>query len=86
MNAMVEQALISKIRELSAQQLAEVEDFVEFLAAKSRKRAAFDRLLAIAPALEAAGVESMGEAEVAAEIAAARAGRHPAKATGADRS
>ncbi len=51
MNATVEQALISKIKTLSPQQVAEVEDFVEFLVAKARKRAALDRLLAIAPAL-----------------------------------
>ena len=49
MNATVEQVLISKLRSLSPQQVAEVEDFVEFLAAKSRKRTALDRLLAIAP-------------------------------------
>jgi hypothetical protein len=51
----VEQSLMSKIRTLSPQQVAEVEDFVEFLATKARKRSALDRLLAIAPALEAAG-------------------------------
>ena len=72
MNATVEQSLISKIRTLSPQQVAEVEDFVEFLAAKSKKRAAIDRLLAIAPALEAAGVAPMSEDEIAAEVKAAR--------------
>lgn len=70
-------------------------DFVEFLAAKSAKRAAFDRLLAIAPGLEAAGVERLGEDEIAAEVTAARADRRAhlaasaasaAKAAGADRS
>ena len=55
MNAAGKQSLISKIRTLSPQQVAEVEDFVEFLAAKTRKLAALDRLLAIVPALEAAG-------------------------------
>lgn len=75
MNATVEQSLIAKIRTLSPQQVAEVEDFVEFLAAKSRKRAGMDRLLAIAPALEAAGVEPMSEDEIADEVKAARAER-----------
>jgi Protein of unknown function (DUF2281) len=75
MNATAEQSLISKIRTLSPQQVAEVEDFVEFLAGKSKKRAAFDRLLAIAPALEAAGVTPMTEDEIAAEVKAARAQR-----------
>ncbi len=73
MNATVEKALISKLRTLSPQQVAEVEDFVEFLAAKSRKHAALDRLLAIAPALEAAGIAPMTEDEIAAEVKAARA-------------
>ena len=70
MNATVEQALMSKIRTLSPQQLAEVDDFVEFLAARSKKSAALDRLLAIAPALEAAGIEPMSEDEIAAEVKA----------------
>lgn len=56
-------------------QRAEVEDFVDFLTAKIRKRAAFDRLLAIAPALEAAGVELMSEEEIDAEVKAVRAER-----------
>ncbi len=75
MNATVEESLISRIRTLSPQQVSEGEDFVEFLAAKSIKRAAIDRLLAIAPALEAVGVEPMGEHEIAAEVNAARAER-----------
>ena len=91
MNAIVEQALISKIRTLSPQQVAEVEDFVEFLAAKTARRAALDRLLAIAPALEAAGVAPMSEEEIATEVKAARAERRArakeqAKSAGADRS
>ena len=75
MNATSEQTLISKIRTLSPQQLAEVEDFVEFLAAKTQKRSALDRLLAIAPALQAVGAQPMSEDEIAAEVKAARAAR-----------
>ncbi len=75
MNATVEQALISKIRTLSPQQVAEVEDFVEFRAAKASRRATLDRLLTIAPALEAAGVAPLSEEEIAAEVKAARAER-----------
>ena len=89
MNATVEQSLMSKIRTLSPQQVAEVEDFVEFLAAKAKKRAALDRLLAIAPALQAAGAEDISEDEIAAEIDAARAerrARQAAKDSGAHRS
>jgi hypothetical protein len=97
MNATVEQVLITKIKALSPQQVAEVVDFVEFLAAKSAKRAAFDRLLAIAPALEAAGAEPMSEDEIASEVKASRVERaqrqarlaatgSAAKDAGADRS
>lgn len=75
MNAISEQALISKIRTLSPQQLAQVENFVEFLAAKTQKRSALDRLLAIAPALQAAGAQPLSEDEIAAEVKAARAQR-----------
>ncbi len=67
--------LISKIRTPLPQQVAEVQDFVEFLAAKCKRRAAFDRLLAIAPAREAAGVEPISEDQIAAEVSAARAER-----------
>ncbi len=80
-NATIEQSLILKIRTLSPQQVAEVEDFVEFLAAKTNRRAALDRLLAIAPALEAAGVAPMTDDEIAAEVKAARVERR-ARTTG----
>lgn len=53
----------------------EVGDFVEFLSDKARKRAAWVHLLAVAPALEAAGQAARDEAEVAAEMAVARAER-----------
>jgi anti-sigma factor ChrR (cupin superfamily) len=93
MNMTVEQNLLSKLRTLSAQQVAEVEDFVEFLAAKSKKRAALDRLLAIAPALAAAGAEPLSEDEIEAEVQAARNERRARLASpavtrdsGADRS
>lgn len=94
MNATMEQALITKIKALSPQQVAEVVDFVEFLTAKAAKRAAFDRLLAMAPALEVAGAEPMSEDEIAAEVKAARAERRArlaasgavVKDAGADRS
>lgn len=81
MNAVLEQRLLLKIKTLSPPQVAQVEDFVEFLAAKSQRQAAFGQLLAIAPALEAAGAEPMmSEAAVAAEINAARQARR-ARAT-----
>jgi Protein of unknown function (DUF2281) len=83
MNAQVAQ-LLEKLQALPPERRAEVEDFVDFLAAKARKQAAFDRLLAIAPALAAAGVEPMSQEEINAEIKAARAERR-ARAARADR-
>lgn len=73
MDATSEADLISKIRTLTPQQVAEVEDFVEFLAAKSRRNAAWERVLAIAPALQAAGVPPMSEEDIIEEVRAARA-------------
>lgn len=75
MNAVIVQRLLAKLKTLSPPQVAQVGDFVEFLAAKSRRRAAFDQLLAIAPALEAAGAEPLSEEAVATEINAARQAR-----------
>ena len=86
MNAQAEQLLLEKLKALPPERRAEVEDFVDFLAAKARKQSAFDRLLAIAPALEAAGVAPLTEAQVQAEIEAARAKRRTRSGgTGADR-
>lgn len=39
-----DEALVEKIRKLSPQRLAEVEDFVEFLTAKEQRQEALDRL------------------------------------------
>jgi hypothetical protein len=69
------QALIEKIQALPPDRLSEVEDFVDFISAKTRRLAALDRLLAIAPALEAAGVPPMSEDEIQAEVDAVRAER-----------
>jgi len=68
MNATTEQMLIPKIKALSTQEVAEVEDFVDFLTGKARKRSALDRLLATAPALETAGAVPISKEDIAAEI------------------
>jgi hypothetical protein len=73
MNAQAVEALIEKLKALPPEQRAEVEDFVDFLSGRAKKRAALDRLLAIAPALEAAGVAPMSTDEINAEVKAARA-------------
>lgn len=67
------EVLFEKLKALPPQRLAEVEDFMDFLARKESRTAALDRLLAIAPALEAAGVPQMTEEEIAAEVKAVRA-------------
>jgi hypothetical protein len=69
------QTLIDKIEALPADRVAEVEDFVEFLSAKTQRLAALERLLEIAPALEAGGAPPISEADVLAEVAALRGTR-----------
>ncbi len=84
----VEPKLLEKLNRLSPEKLAEVENFVDFLANKSRRQAAFDRLLAVAPALEAAGVEPMSEDRAAAlvkEVRAERRARRKDEPPGASR-
>jgi hypothetical protein len=65
--------LIDKLGQLPPEQQVEVENFVDFLANKQRRRAALDRLLSIAPALKAAGVPPMSDEEVVALVKEARA-------------
>ena len=76
--------LYVKLKALPPQRRAEVEDFMDFLARKETRSAALDRLLAIAPALEAAGTETpMTDEEVNAfvnaEIKAYRAEKRAAQ-------
>ena len=78
------EGLIEKIQALPPEQIAEVEAFVEFVGAKTRRLAALDRLLAIVPALEAAGVPPMTESEVQAEVDVVRTARRT-RGIGADR-
>jgi len=85
MNTATEENLISKIRDLTPQQIAEVEDFVEFLFAKSKRRDAMNRLLAIAPALASAGATPLSDEEIASEIDAARKDRREKRASEASR-
>jgi hypothetical protein len=68
-------SLMERIRALPPERIAEVEDFVDFITQKARRRAALDRLLAIAPALEDTGAEPVTDAEVVAEIRDMRASR-----------
>jgi hypothetical protein len=70
-----EQVIVEKLRQLPPQQLAEVEDFVDFLVSRASKSAALDRLLAIAPALAQAGAEEISEDAVADLVREVRAQR-----------
>jgi hypothetical protein len=79
------QGLLEKIQGLPPERISEVEDFVDFLSAKTRREAALDRLFAIAPAIEVAGAPPITEDEILAEVEAARAVRRSQRA-GADRS
>ena len=65
--------LFEKLKALPPQRRAEVEDFMDFLARKEARAAALGRLLAVAPALEAAGMPLPTESEIEAEIRAVRA-------------
>ena len=68
-------SLLEKIRALPQERIAEVEDFVDFLAGKARRKDALDRLLAIVPALESAGAPPLSDDEIDAEVKAVRAAR-----------
>ncbi|MFY7905642.1 MAG: hypothetical protein ACOVO0_05840 [Burkholderiaceae bacterium] len=70
MNSHTEQRLLAMIKSLSPKHLAQVETFVDFLTHQANKAAALDRLLAIAPALEAAGAPVMSDEEVSALVIA----------------
>ena len=74
--SMTDEVLLETLKSLPAQQRAEVEDFLEFLAAKAKKRVAMDRLLAMAPALEETDAVSVSDEEITVEIKAARSDRH----------
>lgn len=86
MNAQAVEALIEKLESLPPEQRAEVEDFVDFLSVRAKKRAALDRLLAIAPAVEAAGIAPLSMEEINAEVKAARAERRTRSQAALDKS
>jgi hypothetical protein len=65
--------LLEKLQALPPERLGEVEDFIDFLSAKSRRLAALDRLLAIAPSPAADDEPPMTEDEIQAEVDAVRA-------------
>ncbi len=65
-------ALIRKLESLPQQRLAEVEDFVEFLANRESRATAGKRLGEALAKLDAANLPPLTDEDIAAEIAAAR--------------
>jgi len=68
----VEPALILKLQKLPPQRLAEVADFVEFLAAREARAEAGARLGESLAKLDALNLPSLSDDEIAAEIQTAR--------------
>jgi hypothetical protein len=73
MNQRAEQALLDKLKTLSPERLAEVEDFVEFLAAKDRRQQALERLRALRQRLPADEISEPQMQEIVSEVRAYRA-------------
>lgn len=74
MNA-IAPALIQKLQELPPQRLAEVEDFVEFLAVREMRSAAGSRLGESLAKLDALNLPPLSDDEINTEIQAARQAR-----------
>jgi hypothetical protein len=67
--------LIEKLQSLTAQRLAEVEDFVEFLALRESRAAAGQRLGESLAKLDALNLPPLSDEEIEAEIQASRQAR-----------
>ena len=70
--AAVEQTLIRKLQKLPPQRLAEVEDFVEFLAVRESRSAAGVQLGESLAKLDELNLPPLSDEEIEAEIEAAR--------------
>lgn len=70
--AAIAPTLIEKLQQLPPQRLAEVADFVEFLAAREERIAAGERLGESLAKLDALDLPPLSDEEIAAEIEAAR--------------
>ena len=73
--ATIEPTLIEKLQKLPPQRLAEVKDFVEFLAAREERSTAGARLGESLARLDALNLPPLSDEEIAAEIQAARQDR-----------
>ena len=70
------QGLMQKIQSLPAERVAEVVDFVEFLAARVQRAAAAQRLTNAMVRLDALNLPALSENEIEGEVQAARLERH----------
>lgn len=73
--AAIEPSLIQKLQKLPPQRLAEVADFVDFLAAREERAAAAARLGEALAKLDALNLPPLSDEEIEAEFQAARAER-----------
>ena len=76
----IEPTLIQKLKKLPAERLAEVEDFVEFLAARETRANAGAQLGESLAKLDALNLPSVSDEDIEAEIQAARAERSARRA------
>ena len=75
-----EKALLEKLKALPPERVAEVEDFVEFLAAREARASAGGRLGESLAKLDAVSLPPLSDAEIEAEIQAARKERAAGRA------
>ena len=79
MNQPAEDALIAKIRELPAERIAQVEDFVNFLATQERRRTALARLQALRDRLPPEEITDSEMQEIVEAVKAVRATKREAR-------
>jgi hypothetical protein len=72
----IELRLIERLKKLPPSRVAEVVDFVEFLASREERAAAAQRLSEGLARLDAVNLPPISEDEVADEVAAVRRDRH----------
>lgn len=78
----IEANLLEKLKKLPPERVAEVVDFVEFLAAREERAAAAARLAEGLAKLDALGLAPMSDDEIEAEIEASRESRRTRRSTG----
>lgn len=75
----LETQLMQRLKVLPPERVAEVVDFVEFLALRVQRAAAAERLSNAMTRLDALNLPALSQDEVEDEVQAARRARHPAR-------